>query len=620
MTQLADIAVLLPNQPLANLPTASTLSDIASLTDAQFAVPSSNLAQFESQRLEKLESYEIMHTGKEAEFERITTLIKAYYDVPVVGISFIDKHHQFIKSSVGIDMPLMPRQMSICNYTIQGSAPFIVYDTHQNELLKDHALVVGEPFVRFYAGFPILVNNEQGKPLAMGALCLVDNQVRHALTVEQIQALQNFAQIISDTLQLRLDKIRATRASSNKTAFLTNMSHEIRTPMAGIVGLLESLSQTSLDEQQTEYVSHIQQANEHLLMIVDDMLELSQVESGSLAFDHTAVDLSQLCHQLIASHQQSARDKNIVVGLEYPDTLPTVMQLDAKRIYKVLNKLVSNGIQFTRPGGQVTLKVQGTCLSSHIHIDVVDTGIGITPQTQAVIFEAYEQADKFTHRMYGGVGLGLSLCRALAKAMGGNLTVSSQTGQGTTFSLVLPLVLDETTKNACEVCHTFHTDDSKKVPTESTSVSQVNHTMTTNETAELPRLSAHILLVEDNELNAMVALKTLKKYGYTADRAKDGQEAVNLFTEAPSKYQMILMDHQMPIMDGVQATKILKERFDTTLPPVIAVTAHATHGDQSIYFDVGMQDCIAKPYKPEMLDKVIQKWLHIRPTMKDIFA
>lgn len=603
------------------------LSSLAHANQPQSSVDPQALALFsqdETKRLMQLEMFDIMYSGKEAEFDRITQLVKAYYSVPMVGISFIDKNQQFLKASIGAAAPVMPRQMSICHYTIQGSNPLVVYDTTQSDLLKNHPLVVNEPFVRFYAGFPILVNNAQGELLALGALCLVDTQPHSPLTDQQIETLQQFARLVSDTLQLRLDKLRATHAAHAKIAFLTNMSHEIRTPMTGIVGLLDTLLQTPLDEQQKTYVNHIKSANEQLMVLVKDMLDLSQIEAGKFNFHQNTVNLKVFTQQLLTLFAKQAADKAIHLQLDYLAEVPNFLKFDSKRVAQIISRLLENAIKFTPTGGQVMLRIAQPPISIDdkkplttpvevLRMQVIDTGIGISPQTQAVIFNSYEQADKFTHRMYGGIGLGLSLCKALAVGMGGDLTVSSEVGRGTTFSLQLPLVL----ANADEVNNLADANHLAQ-PTSQANLLHVNQPVLstnkldepndTNETSS-SRLSAHILLVEDNEMNAMVALKTLKKYGYTADRAKDGQEAVNLFTESPTKYQLILMDHQMPIMDGVQATKILKKQF-ASLPPVIAVTAHATHGDQSVYFDVGMQDCIAKPYKPELLDGVIQKWLH----------
>ena len=587
--------------PLALSPASKTGVSLESHLTANDA-----FSQDETKGLLQLELFEIMYSGKDAEFDRIVKLVKAFYSAPLVAISFIDKSYQFLKSFIGEAQVVLPRNFSICTYTIQGTTPLIVYDAKHSELLQNHPMVVGEPYVRFYAGFPILVTGAEGVKVALGALCLVDSVPHPPLTASQIETCQQFAQLVSDTLQSRLEKLRANRAAQAKIAFLTNISHEIRTPMTGIVGMLDTLLQTPLDEQQQLYVNHIKNANEQLMVLVNDMLDLSQVEAGKFKFHKETVDCQAFVAQKIAAFTAQANQKQVRLQLVYPDDIPQALMFDKQRVGQIIHRLLENAITFTSTGGQVTLQVSCEILAndpnktpiadptqpavSMLKFQVIDTGVSISPQTQAVIFKAYEQADKFTHRVYGGIGLGLSLCKALAVRMGGDLTVNSQMGEGTTFCLQLPLQQEDTMLTSMSPNQILLREDEPR-----------------------PRLSAHILLVEDNEVNAMVALKTLKKYGYTADRAKDGQEAINFFSQSPNKYHLILMDHQMPIMDGVQATKILKQRF-ASLPPVIAVTAHATHGNQSIYFVVGMQDCIAKPYKPELLDGVIQKWLYDKPT------
>lgn len=590
----------------------------------------------EIQRLSQLAKFGIMYSENEVGFDRIVRLVKAYIDVPVVGISFIDKDSQFIKASVGMTMPNVPRAMSICNHTITSNEPFIVADTHQSTILQDHPLVINPPFVRFYAGFPIVVTSEQGERFVLGALCLVDSQPRAMLSDEQISVLQDFALMVSDALQLRQQQQEAKRADEMKTAFLANISHEIRTPMSGILGMLELLNQTNLNPQQLNYVNYIKDGNDYLLAIVNDIWDLSQAEKGDIHFKVTPTDLRAVCQQLIAGFYSQAIKQGVHLSLIYGTDVPTSLLVDAKRVRQILSKLIGNALHFTPKGGEVTLRVVRDAHpdGDQLLLHVKDTGRGISEDTQAVIFDAYEQADKFAHRLYGGVGLGLSVCKAFAKGMGGQMQVASEAGKGAMFSLRLPLQtiaqatftqvnpnqlapslplapIDSELRLDCLIVR--QRGDLMNPPVPRLSADKSTHTATNTTLSPTfdTRLSAHILLVEDNELNAMVALKTLKKYGYTVDRAKDGQEAVNIFSQSPHKYQMILMDHQMPIMDGVEATKLLIERFSDRLPPVIAVTAHATHGDKSVYLNVGMKDCLAKPYKPEMLDDVIQKWLTI---------
>ncbi|WP_019520805.1 GAF domain-containing hybrid sensor histidine kinase/response regulator [Faucicola boevrei] len=547
-------------------------------------IPSVPIAFNEPERLAQLAQYQIMFSEKEPAFDRITQLAQCFFQTSMAGITFIDKDTQFAKSSVGCQMSILPRDIAICNHTIADSKTLVILDMLLDSRFKKNPLVVSEPFLRFYAGASILVKNAQGEEFALGALCVFDTLPRAEFSEKQVEMLEQFAKLVGDALESRLQKQKAQRADEIKSAFLANMSHEIRTPMNGILGMLDLLSQTPVSPQQQEYISHLKNSNEHLLNIANDILDLSKIESGKMQFTKTAINLKDVCEQVIAIFHLTAYENGIDLIFDYPQDLPKFVKTDPVRVRQILVNLVNNAIKFTPTGGKVRLQAINGADDCEIKLQVIDTGCGIRAESQAVIFDAYNQADKFTHRVYGGTGLGLSVCKALAEGMGGTITVDSKICQGSTFSLCLPfeMLSDGDYQSLC-----------------------INDDFLSQSKIRLP---AHILLAEDNQLNAMVAIKSLKKFGYTVDLAKDGQEAVNLFSDNPDKYQVILMDHQMPIMDGVQATKELKKRFDK-LPPIIAVTAHAMHGDKDIYLKVGMQDYCTKPYKPEFLDNMIQTWL-----------
>lgn len=545
------------------------------------------LASNEQQRLALLDDFRIINTDKEREFERISALAKAFFQTKMVAITFLDSEIQFFKSIIGLDQRCTARDVAFCNYTIVQKDTFITLDAKQDARFRDNPLVTGFPFIRFYAGAPIFVTDSHGQVFALGALCIIDDQPHSSFSESQQQVLLDLAAMVSDTLTLRRQRYQAERADEVKTAFLANMSHEIRTPMNGIMGMLELLEQTPLDRQQQSYIQSIKASNAHLLTIVNDILDLSKVESGKMRFESIPVDLEQLCHEVYQGFLVAAQENSLELVFDYASDVAKYVQTDPVRVRQILINLVNNAIKFTPKHGKVILQVATSDDGCQLVFKVIDTGVGIKPESLAVIFDAYNQADKFTHRLYGGTGLGLSVCKALAEGMGGSITVTSEQNKGSIFTLCLPMAqIDAMTY---QEWHTEHAD-AMIAPTDE-------------------RLPAHVLLAEDNELNAMVAVKSLEKYGYEVTRAKDGLEAVNLYQTDPSKYQVILMDHQMPIMDGVTATKMLKQTFDT-LPPIIAVTAHAMHGDKEIYLDAGMQDYCTKPYKPEALDAIIQRWLH----------
>lgn len=540
----------------------------------------------EKRRLEMLESYDLTNSKKELAFDRITDLAKQFFKTPIVAITFIGKDDQHLKSVIGLDIERAPREFAFCDYTIAQKSILIIEDTLLDMRSRHNPLVIGEPFIRFYAGVPIFMLDEEYGKVALGTLCLMDYQPHAPLTQEEQSTLQQFAEIVMDTLELRRQQMLAKHASQNKTDFLANISHEIRTPMNGILGMLNLLQNTALSTEQREYVNSIQASNQHLLTIVNDLLDLSKIEAGRMEFHPLPTDLYQLCRNTVYSYQGNAKENNLFLNLQIAKDLPQYIKIDFIRLRQILSNLVNNGIKFTKTGG-VTAKISSYLRNQQtfLHIEVIDTGIGIKPNSLKAIFDAYRQAGSYTHQTYGGTGLGLSVCKLLAEGMGGSIHVHSIVNKGSTFHVHLPMELvDEMT---------FKEWEAKSL----------------EEQIKSERLPAHVLLAEDNDVNATVAQRSLKKYGYEVTLAKNGQETVEIFSQSPDKYQIILMDHQMPILDGVQATQELKQRFET-LPPIIAVTAHAMHGDRDIYIQAGMQDYCTKPYKPSDLDSLIQKWLH----------
>lgn len=579
------------------------------------------IAEDDAERINRLKKYQVFNTNEESSFARLTELAKLFFNVPMVAITFIDEETQYLKSGHGLDgVCSTTRNVAICNYTILSDSIFVVADLANDERFNTNPFVAQWPNLRFYAGAPIIMH-EDGKQYRFGSLCLMDIEPHHDFSDEKANILAQFATMAADALQLQEKQRNAKYANEMKSSFLANMSHEIRTPMNGIIGMVEMLSDTMLSVEQREYIENIKVSNEHLLAIINGILDLSKVEAGKMTIDSIPMNLSSLCNEVVSLFAIKARQRGLVLDYHYTESLSPYVKGDPVRLKQVMVNLVNNAIKFTREGGRVTIDVKhmqdNPCLnnkdcdqtkgsndsrldfaiddknSTTIHqemtlcIEVTDTGVGIKSESLEAIFDAYDQANKYTHRLYGGTGLGLSVCKSLVELMGGYIEVDSVVGIGTTFRVLLPL--------PC-------------IATEDYEIWQADNDFT----IKLPsdELVGHILLVEDDSVNAMIAKKALNNGGHTVTHVNDGQQAIEIFALYPERYDVILMDHHMPIMDGVQATIKLHELYaPQDLPPIIALTANAMDGERKKYLDVGMQDYCTKPFKQEQLNALVQYWL-----------
>ena len=590
------------------------------------------VAAEDAERINKLKKYQVLNNNEEPAFARLTELAKLFFNMPVVAITFMDEETQYLKSLLGLDgICTTSRKVAICNYTVLSDEVLVLPDLTEDSRFSQNPLVTEAPYLRFYAGAPIIMQ-EDGKTYRLGSLCLMDMQAHHDFTEKDADILAQFAAMAADALKLQDQQRHAKHANEMKSEFLANMSHEIRTPMNGIIGMVEMLAETKLSAEQQEYVDNIKVSNEHLLAIINGILDLSKVESGKMTIDSIPMNISSLCNEVVSLFAVKARQRGLTLDYHYTEALSPYIKGDPVRIKQIMVNLVNNAIKFTREGGRVTIDVKhmenNPCedkygnhksICSHelqveqashyntddsgsvnhqdmtLCIEVTDTGVGIKPESLEAIFDAYDQANKSTHRLYGGTGLGLSVCKSLVELMGGYIEVDSAVGIGTTFTVLLPLPpIDE--------AHYENWQDSNDF-----GMTEPSH-----------ELIGHILLVEDDSVNAMIAKKALNNSGHTVTHVTDGQQAIEVFALNPEQYDVILMDHHMPIMDGVQATIKLHELYDPqALPPIIALTANAMDGERKKYLDVGMQDYCTKPFKQEQLNALVQYWLMYKQSMEE---
>ncbi len=423
----------------------------------------------------------------------------------------------------------------------------------------------------------LMFNDENGRPSEVAVLA------------RDITALKRNEQ------ELLKAKEQAEHSLKVKEGFLANMSHEIRTPMNGVIGMVDLLSNTRLDDEQRDYVQTVKRSSETLLHILNDILDLSKIEAGKMALHELPLSLQELMEKLVSLFAQTARNKGNTLTYVLGPKLPKYVIADQTRLLQILSNLTSNALKFTE-NGEVRLKVkleEKRPNTNLIKVEVYDSGIGISEEDQKLLFTNFTQVDNSSQKSYGGTGLGLSISKQLCKLMNGDIGVESYARQGSMFWF------------------TFEARETTIAP-----ASVVDK----EEEAFIDNIfeSYHptILLVDDNMVNRKVASEILKKAGCVVDSAESGFEAIEkmdrVMASPEEYYDVVFMDIQMPDMDGVETTKKLHEKYPDPnppyrLPPIVAMTAYSMKEDRERFLSEGMDDYVAKPIRAQNLIAKVQQ-------------
>ncbi len=395
----------------------------------------------------------------------------------------------------------------------------------------------------------------------------------------------------SQVFDAREAEFYATKEAARlREQFMANMSHEIRTPLNAIIGMTGLLQRGQLKTREQELASNIQVASENLLNIVNDILDFSKLEAGMLTLEKVPFDLNGLFHSVKQLLSEKARQKNLSLDMHLAPGLPHQLIGDPTRLTQILINLISNAIKFTQNGGVVISVVPvGAENKSQttIRIEVRDSGIGIPAQELDRVFERFTQSDEKTTRVYGGTGLGLSIVKQLVDVMQGSISLQSQAGKGSVFTVLLPF--DN------EIAQATAPEKPSELPEKNSATVEVNFA------------HIHVLVAEDNPLNRRVVELLFEEWKCPHTMAQNGREALDLLSNNPNAFDLVLMDIQMPEMDGYEATRQIRHNLGLQIP-IIAMTAHALAGEREKCLQLGMSDYLSKPIREQELRQVIARF------------
>jgi signal transduction histidine kinase len=537
----------------------------------------------ETRRLAVFDRYAFMTEMENETLSEICILACGLFDVEFAQVTILGADTGYFLTRNRLDTRSFRRANGFTDRAFQCDDVLIVPDALADPRyadLPDASLHKA----RFFGGAPLTV----APGISLGVLSIFDKRPHlefrdgdrahfrrlAALTVNELKRQRGIR-------ELTRARDEANEASLAKSTFLATVSHEIRTPLNGVLGMAEIMAADPLPDQQRERLGILRQSGETLLALLNDILDLSKIEAGRLTLERIAFDLRHVADGAFAGFSSIAREKGLAYKLLYDQGLAPRYIGDSTRVRQILCNLISNALKFTSQGG-VTVTVSEE--SAGLVLSVADTGIGISGDAIARLFQKFSQADESTTRRYGGTGLGLSICRELADAMGGAITVSSQEDRGTTFTVTLPLEKAQ--------------DDAPAARPKA------------EKTADAPATALKVLAAEDNEINRRVLAAFLSKLGIHPTIVSDGRQAVEHWEKEP--WDVILMDIQMPEMDGRQATAAIRARETETgrgRTPIVALSADVMTHHLEEYGRFDIDGVLAKPINSGLLAETMRRFM-----------
>jgi PAS domain S-box-containing protein len=481
----------------------------------------------------------------------------------------------------------IPSAKTITGWVIKQNKSVLLKEKDQKTLEEaGHIDLVGTP-CKVWMGVPLRVENS-----IIGVMCLQDYHDENKFSQEDLNVMEFIANQIAIAIQRRmmLDNLisarqKAEEAAQAKQLFMSTMSHEIRTPLNEVIGITNLLLQGNPREDQMDFIKTLKFSGNHLLTLVNDVLDYNKMESGKIVFEQTQFNLSDFLDEIMRSYSFRSKAKHLSFDIKKASNLPEEVIGDPIRLNQILSNLLSNALKFTNQGSiTVTIReMKRTGNQSKMEFAVSDTGIGIPQNKHSIIFDSFTQASADTTRHFGGTGLGLAICKKLVELQGGTVTIESEPGKGSTFRFVISFVVSEKGSQAqtTESTETYIGLEGKK-----------------------------ILVAEDNKINFFVANKFLIGWGITVTHAENGQLALDILEK--EDFDLILMDLHMPVMDGIEATRIIRKSENPKIKniPIVALTAAIMSESHDKIDDLNINDYVLKPFKPHDLFERILK--HIR--------